>query len=401
MTQESLQGFQISPQQKHLWLTQQAADRHAYHAKCVIEVEGRLEKKTLESAVGLLLKRHEILRSNFQCLPWMKVPAQVIKRDGLAWGAERDISWAPLHLQEQLIESLFHEAEPPAFDFEQGPLFHLFCARLSTDRHCIYITVPAMLADSMTLENLVVELGRLYVALSDGGESKDEPLQYADVSAVLNDLLVSEETQLGREYWRGQLPQPVSLELPFEKKPDLPEPFSPRLVSAIINSEASAHLQSLAGMHGTVIEVVLLACWAVLMWRSAQAPQMIIGANYDGRTYEGLDEALGLFARYLPIRCELEGGETFARFLMKTAESMAGVSRWQDYFSWEHIFDSAGEGGETGFFPIAYDFEEEPKGYSSHGMSFSILRRYACIDRFKLKLLCAREVESYKDGASL
>ena len=48
MQRISIEGFEISPQQKRLWLLQQASDRQAYKVQCQVFVEGDLNNSTLE-----------------------------------------------------------------------------------------------------------------------------------------------------------------------------------------------------------------------------------------------------------------------------------------------------------------------------------------------------------------
>jgi amino acid adenylation domain-containing protein len=394
MNKESLQGYQISPQQRHLWLMQRAGGRSAYRAQCSVLIEGDVDIKTLKAALEELSSRHDILRSTFQYLPWMKVPVQVVADNAIAWAPERDLSGLHPDEQERELETLFREAAPADFDFEHGPLFHAASAALSPGKRALYITLPAMLADALTLNNIVSELGGLYTAISRGEPLAAPPLQYADVSAVLNDLLVSEETELGREYWGNRVPGPAALKLPFEKRAAARKGFSPKFARATIGPGMAEQIDALAGRYGVTGDVFFLACWYTLLWRVTQVPEVTVGSAYSGRAYEGLDEMFGLFAKYLPIRCGLEGTATFARLLGQVFDLTREVSQWQDYFSWEHLLESDSPGSGPGFSPFVYDFEEEPRPYRAQGVTLSIYRRYTCIDRFELRLSCVRREDS-------
>ncbi|HKG22749.1 MAG TPA: amino acid adenylation domain-containing protein [Blastocatellia bacterium] len=390
MDKESLQGFQLSPQQRHLWLMQQAGGRNAYRAQCAVLIEGDVDIKILEAALRELSLRHEILRSTFRRLPWMRVPLQVVGDNGVAWALERDLSGLRQEEQERELETLFQEAGPAAFDFERGPLLHAVSAVLSQGKRALYITLPAMLADALTLNNIASELGELYTAILRGERLVAPPLQYADVSAVLNDLLVSEETELGREYWSKEITEPVISTLPFEKRVRTQDGFSPKFSRATIGPDVGARIDALAGRYGVTGDIFFLACWYVLLWRITQVSEVTVGPAYSGRSYEGLDEMFGLFAKYLPIRCELEGAATFARLLRQVSGLTREASQWQDYFSWDHVFEPDGPGSTLEFCSFVYDFEEEAKPYRAQGVTFSIYGRRACIDRFKLRLCCAR-----------
>ena len=63
MSESTMSGFQLSPQQKHLWLL--GAEESAFHAAVAVLLEGKLEVETLKSALEAVVSRHEILRTTF------------------------------------------------------------------------------------------------------------------------------------------------------------------------------------------------------------------------------------------------------------------------------------------------------------------------------------------------
>jgi hypothetical protein len=67
MTQETIQGYRLSPQQKHLWLLQQDG-RLPDRISCVVKIEGVLETGFLKQALDHVVAQHEILRTTFQLL---------------------------------------------------------------------------------------------------------------------------------------------------------------------------------------------------------------------------------------------------------------------------------------------------------------------------------------------
>ena len=75
MQREVIEGFRLSPQQKHLWLLQQ--ESLAYRAQCAVLLEGTLHPENLQKALSKIVERHEILRTTYRCLPGMAVPLQV------------------------------------------------------------------------------------------------------------------------------------------------------------------------------------------------------------------------------------------------------------------------------------------------------------------------------------
>src|SRR5579859_7324904 len=67
-------GFEISPQQRRIWLFQRHTS--ALYASVSVEIQGALGVDALKRAVGKLMAKHEILRTNFRRVPGSAVPVQ-------------------------------------------------------------------------------------------------------------------------------------------------------------------------------------------------------------------------------------------------------------------------------------------------------------------------------------
>jgi amino acid adenylation domain-containing protein/non-ribosomal peptide synthase protein (TIGR01720 family) len=395
MQKEITKGFRLSPQQRHLWLLQQAEHNQPYSVKCAVQIEGDLNKSLLKAALQNIVNRHEILRTTFPCLPGMDIPLQVIADRNLISLHSHDLSDREPHEQEIKLEELFRQVSQRFFNFEQDLLLYVSLVTLSPDKHILLINLAALYADTAALKNLVREISSSYAAGLLGEELSDEPLQYADLSEILNELIESEDTETGREYWRKQdLSALLTLKLPFEKQPSENSGFEPRSLSLTIEPDRVAKIQAFVQKHETSVSVFFLACWQVLLWRLTGQSDMIVGTAYDGRTYEGLEEALGPFAKYLPIRCFLEENMPFSEALEQVDELISDAYQWQEYFAWEQVGVLTGNGKNPSFFPFCFDFEEQPATYTVSDISFCICKQYTCIDRFTVKLSCTHQDEA-------
>src|SRR5437763_9539175 len=79
MSQMIVEGFQLSRQQKHLWLRQQqGGTSEPYRVQCSVLIKGVLDREVLAAALQDIYGRHEILRTTFYCAPGMALPLQVI-----------------------------------------------------------------------------------------------------------------------------------------------------------------------------------------------------------------------------------------------------------------------------------------------------------------------------------
>jgi hypothetical protein len=147
VTEEVLEGFELSRQQKRLWLTQK--DSNVFVSQCALLIEGNVNHEALSRALRELIARHEILRTSFRALSGMSLPVQVISEN------------ADLHDR----------------NFE-----------LSDDKRILTITQPALCADADSLIQLAGKLARYYAACAASDEISDEPVQYVDYSEWQHEL---------------------------------------------------------------------------------------------------------------------------------------------------------------------------------------------------------------------
>jgi amino acid adenylation domain-containing protein len=211
-------------------------------------------------------------------------------------------------------------------------------------------------------------------------------MQYADYAAWRHELLSSEETKAGREFWRRlELPSVSKVHLPFERRLVAPEKFDCRSFPSFTVTQVR-EIEELASRYDCDVSTFLLACYHVLLWRLSGESPVVVGTSFDGRKYDELKNAIGLFATYLPVMPRLGNDSTFSEVLLQLHEAVQTVNLWQEYFDWEQI-----AGDDTNFFPFTFEYvEADNTNCEAAGISFSRREEYALIDRWKLKLECMR-----------
>ncbi|MDZ8257275.1 amino acid adenylation domain-containing protein [Nostoc sp. ChiQUE01b] len=391
MQVENMEGFRLSPQQEHLWLLQQIDQSWAYRSDCAILIEGNVNISNLELALQDVVDRHEILRTSFTCLPGMTIPVQVITDSKVILEKTDDLSNLNPQQQEARIEAFFKEFSQQIFDFEQGLILHTSLVKISPEKYLLFISLPALCADSVSLNCLLQQLTISYLGNLDE-ELSEEPLQYADFSEWQNQILEAEETQIGRKYWQQQDFSAVTHpKLPYEKQISENHNFQPKLVNSIIAPELIANIEILADKYNTSASIFYLTCWVVLFQRLSGQSEMIVATGVDGRKYEELKGALGLFAKYLPLHCHLEDKLRFSQILQQIHESVESISKWQECFTWEQILKLDTKLDSLPFLPVGFDFAEENTKHCAGNLSFCIQKLYSCTERFNIKLSCRRK----------
>jgi len=355
MAPNKLEGFRLSAQQRYLWSLSAPSQ-----VLSMISIAGEVRPEMLERALTDVVERHEILRTTFQRPPGIKTPFQVISDDA-------QFEWQFHDLSELDPEALSRAERSRPFDLEHGPLLRASLYRLSREHHTLLVSVSALCADSVTILNLMKELG---------GELAAEPLQYADFAEWQNELLESSDGHAdeGKRYWQELMAQHAAkLSLPLEKRSTTKE-FQPESVSIDFDPA------ELVREHETSLQVVLFAYWQALIWRLTNQSQFVIFNLSDGRKLADLRAAMGAYAKYLPVVCH---GENVSFDSARVAISNA--EEWQEYFDPNSFLDAARDS-------VAFDFAEQ---LSATGQ-LSLARHEIHLGQFKLRLSCFRSAGSLR-----
>ncbi len=390
MQDQAIEGYRLSPQQERLWLLQQdgAGVGLPQRAACTILIEGELSPEVLREALSKVVEQHEILRTGFELLPAMTVPVQAIADYCSLEMHEHDLSELGADAQEAWLESEL-ETMRRERDGATSPL-SVSLVKLSTRRHLLGLSLPALCVDRIGIANLVHEVAAAVGACTgvENGQPA-EPMQYADVAEILNELLESEDTQAGRNYWRDQDFSAFKLgRLAYARHARDEQSFELRSANVTFNSETFAQVVALARKFETTTAAFLLACWQTLLWRLTGEAEIVVGATYDCRTYDRLDKSIGLFAKSLPISVPFQAGTYFSSILLHVSKQISERAKWQDYFAWEQPGGAGSNGDESSYFPFAFEFANAHRARRVGNLRFTIISEHVVVDRFDIKLTC-------------
>ncbi|HEX3643102.1 MAG TPA: condensation domain-containing protein, partial [Ktedonobacteraceae bacterium] len=178
----SMEGFRLSPQQRHLSALQQAEKLFPYQVHYAVRLEGLLNVSCLRRALEQLVDRYEILRTSFPCLPGLTLPVQVISADIPLPLAIHDWSSLSSHEQEEALLQLRETARNQSFTLEDGPLWQMTLVTCDIEHHWLLWDLSGLCADAQTCHALLLEFSQLYTRGVIGEEEgREEPLQYADL----------------------------------------------------------------------------------------------------------------------------------------------------------------------------------------------------------------------------
>ncbi len=395
-----VEGFRLSPQQRRVWSLSDRGMRPWARAWCVLMLEGELSTESLRRAIERVVARQEILRTTFQRRSGSS-PFQVVAEDvEAAWrltegletpGADPHPHLHPLAAAQELVRQ---EAATP-FDVARGPLLRLRLSRLSSSRHLLLFTVPALCADRKGLYSIARQLAAEYAGDAPGRD-REGTIQYADFSEWQNELLESDDepARTARTHWSGRFLATGAL--PFDGMEDVPGGMGRSELD--LNGELLAAIEAHCRAEGFSPGDFLLTCWQALLWRTTGETEVLVRDVHDGRKLDDLKEAVGLFARALPLGASFEGNPSFDEAARRTAQARAQNEEWQEYFGKKEDFEAVSAGRNRS--PV-FEFFQRPRLPDSGGVSFRILADFARVDDAPLWLDCASESDRVRISCSV
>ncbi|WP_438036960.1 amino acid adenylation domain-containing protein [Sorangium sp. So ce204] len=322
----------LSHGQRQIWLH---ASLHPgalfYNEPFSLRLRGALDVPVLGRALDELLRRHEILRSVVavvggepvqQILPPAPLDLPVVELTALP-ALSAEARWG------RAVALATDEARRP-FDLARGPLLRATLVRLDEADHVLFVVVHHILMDGVSIfDALPRELHALYQAFAAGRPSPlpERAIHYADYAVWQREQQLSGALQPQLDYWRRQLADLPTLELPTDR----PRPAAPSLAGArhcvALSRELTLRLKALAREQGVTLFVVLLSAFKAMLYRYVRQDEVVVGTSASCRHPPETEDLLGFFLNTLVLRTDLRGDPTFRQLLGRVrAVSQAALS---------------------------------------------------------------------------
>lgn len=389
------EGFRLSPQQQRIWLLQGLQSADEYQVNGAVVIEGNLDIERLKMAINQVMERHEILRTTFPCLPGMTIPfQQILKTSKLDWQDE-DLRLFDSNKGINFLNSLLTEFNKISFNFALVPPIKFKLARLLDHKFILLIRLSALCGDSLSFNLFIQEIIEAYHGFQSEKNLAEVEIQYADIAEWFHEVLEEEEGEIGKSYWRekGNIHQ-VEPPLVIEKKYQETIAFKPQLQKISLSVEQQKKIEQLIRTYELSYETFFLASFALFLAKITGKSNFSIGNLVNGRSYEELEQGLGLFAKYLPHKAELLENSTFLEIWQTIQLNHLENKKWQDYFTWDNFREKLIDSSQN-FFAYCFDWYTYQSSYQVEDLSFTLLETYSCLEPFKLKLVAQYDQTSF------
>ena len=313
------ESLPLSYSQQRLWfLYQLEPSTSAYNIPTAVRLRGVLDSAALARTINEVVRRHEILRTHYGTIE--NKPVQFVGLPGDIELKLSDFSELPESERESRMLRLAAEEARMPFDLTRGPLLRACLVRLGPEEHVLVLTVHHIVSDGWSQGVLVREVGALYKAFSEGGESPlgELPVQYADFARLQRNWLAGDVLDKHLDYWRRQLAGPLPiLELPADRPRPEVQSFRGATLTAHLPASLSESLNAICRREGVTLFMLLLAAFKVLLHRYTGQDDVVIGAPIANRNRVEIEGLIGFFVNTLVLRTDLSGDPDFRELLAR------------------------------------------------------------------------------------
>ncbi|MCP4146321.1 MAG: HAD-IIIC family phosphatase, partial [bacterium] len=362
--------YSQSSAQKRLYILQEMEPEGiGYNMPGALHLEGEVNNRQLEGAFKRLIRRHESLRTSFQ----MKNGEFVQKiHENVPFEIRGyEIEGAASEWKDE-IKRKRHEFIKP-FDLATPPLIRAALVKISPRQHLLIYDIHHIVTDGISAGILAREFSLLY----EGKEPPRMTLQYKDYSQWQNEMFETGAIKPQKQYWAQQYSTPPpALEMPLDYERPQKKTFEGDAAAFTITAETAGKLERLAEDNEVTMNILLFSIYNILLNKMVNQEEIVVGSLVAGRNYAGLENIIGMFVNYLPLKTVIDKNQPFTKYLENSKQAILQAYDNQDY-PFEKIvedLDLEPEMGRNPLFDTVFSYHNEQETRETlamEGVNFS------------------------------
>lgn len=320
--------YDVSHAQRRLLVLSQFDDGSvAYNVAGYCVLEGVLDTEAFRRSFNTVIERHESLRTVFIEVdgePKQKILDAGVIGFALVIEDLRNDAEAEAHIK-QIART---EATLP-FDLVSGPLLRVKLLRTSGDTHVLLFSIHHIISDGWSRGVLLREVLTHYAAYIAGQSNPLPPLriQYKDYAAWHNSAYDAQGAYWNEIYGAGV----PSLDFPLDHERPKVLSFVGEMIQRVLPVELSDKLRNLADDNNTTLNNLFLSLYSILLSKYTGQNDLVIGSLVSGRNYSELENLIGIFINFLPLRFSPQDESTLPEFLHASHHKIIRAYENQDF----------------------------------------------------------------------
>ncbi|MEM9273748.1 MAG: amino acid adenylation domain-containing protein [Cyanobacteria bacterium P01_F01_bin.143] len=379
----------LSFAQQRLWFMEQLQPGANYNIPTGVRLQGNLKLDILEQSLNEIIRRHEVLRTNFQTESGQ--PQQIINPEAKINLIVHNLENVEIAEQEAKILELSSQETVQSFNLEKDLLLRVTVIRLNPQEHIVLLIMHHIISDGWSMDIVVRELITLYKTYSAGEKSPfpELELQYADFASWQREWLqgkvLEQQLSYGRQNLSGTLPV---LQLPTDFSRSRRQTFKGANHTFELGTELTQKLNDLARESEVTLFMLLLAAYKILLSRYTGQDDIIVGVPIANRNRTEIEDLIGFFTNTLVLRSDLSNCPTFKQLLVQIKEITYSAYDNQD-LPFEKLVEELQPERDLSYNPLfqaKFRLENLPQPVEIPGLSISTVKQTEFVAKLDLSL---------------
>jgi condensation domain-containing protein len=322
----------LSFAQQRIWFLEQwEPGGFAYNGARADRLMGPLDVTAFERALVQLVERHDVLRTTYAVRG--REPEQVVLDDWTLSLPLVDLTTIhPDERHEELVRRMRALSREP-FDLSKDLMLRVTLFRLAPTEHVLLFRLHHIAADAASVRILFDEAGALYSAFVRGDEIElpQPAVRYTDYSVWYREHLTGRRLAELIDFWRDALSgAPPLLRLPIDGARRTLQRHEGRHHEVSFPGSRIPAIGELGRTEGATPYMVLLAAFAVVLYRVTGQDDVVVGTPIENRGRTELHSVVGLFSNTVALRIRLAGNPTFREVLARTRKAALAAYAHQE-----------------------------------------------------------------------
>ncbi len=322
----SLQHYPLSFAQQRIWFIDQTEGQSAhYNMPSVIPFPGAINIMAFQKALNTIVKRHEILRTNY-----FEVDGKAVQKVKDVENVEfKKIDLHSDHNFDQDIKRLATEEANKPFNLAKDLMIRCTLINFNQEQTVLLFTVHHIASDGWSINIIEDEFSQLY--LNHAHKLPELLLQYKDYSYWQRQSLDKEKIKKALDYWQNRL---LNIDqchnLPLDKPRSKSLNRTAGVVNKRIDGELAKQLKNIAKLCNASMFITLQTAFAILIARWSHRSDVCIGSPISGRNHKDIEPLIGFFVNSIVLRCQLPNSQTFKQIVKNNREDYLTDFNYQD-----------------------------------------------------------------------
>ncbi|MEL4170466.1 condensation domain-containing protein, partial [Pseudomonas sp. ZS001] len=353
--------YPLTASQRDIWLDQMTkGDSPLYTIGGYLHIQGAVDPQRVEQAVGLLVRKHDALRTILHSDAGADgVPMQTLVESLEVRVPLIDVSNRPE--PQVAAQSWVQQGLEVAFALDKGPLFRFYLVKLHDTSFYFVVNLHHIIQDGWGINLMLASFSDLYNALEENREPDLSAPSY--VGFIEDDARYHGSDRYLRDqaYW-------------LDKYQDVPDPlftarYRDRFTETVVPSAhamtpfphtLNERVDTLALVHKVSRFPVLLAALYVYFVRTTQRDELVVGLPILNRSNPAFKQTVGLFTQVSAMRLQFADDLPFGELVREVARALKQDYRYQRFpLSDIHRSLELRRDNRAQLFDVSFSYEEE------------------------------------------